>query len=170
MTKTTMSLRIPNGGRRKWRVWRLQIIASCASKLVCSIFQMKIISSSSKRPNLCLNSRVPISLCTHPCLATSAQITRVFTVFASKRRFKWFQCFNKYRIHLQHESSVKHWRCWAFLPVRVRQANVSQFPTVRPLNRRASHVINCSVQVFNHSNWAKLPSTGCNSQVKNCFL
>ena len=51
----------------------------------------------------------------------------------------------------------------SFLSESGKPTSVS-FQQSAPLNRRASHVINCSVQV------AKLPSTGCNSQVKNCFL
>ena len=41
-----------------------------------------------RKQNLCLISLVPISFCTHPSF--TAQITRVFTVFASKRESSAF--------------------------------------------------------------------------------
>ena len=46
-----------------------------------------------RKQNLCLISLVPISFCTHPSF--TAQITRVFTVLASKRGIKCFHCFKK---------------------------------------------------------------------------
>ena len=88
------------------------------------MFQMKIFSSSSEN-RICVWSLLSqlVFARIHPSLLKSPESSQCLhqkgesSAFIASKSLAW--------IHLEHESSLERWYCWAVHPARVMQANVT---------------------------------------------
>ena len=107
-------------------LWKL-CHKACTHTSVCSMFQMKIFSSTSEN-RICVWSLLSqlVFARIHPSLLKSPESSQCL----HQKGNQVLSLLLKGWIHLEHESSLERWYCWAFHPVRVRQADVSQPLTV----------------------------------------